>query len=105
MKKTLSLALAVTAALALSTVAFAGGTSGKALFDEHCNMCHRDGGNMMKPSMTLHSKDLKKNGRDSVKGIVGMIRKGGAGMPSFSKSKISDAQAKDIAKYILKAYK
>ncbi len=105
MKKSVSAVLALLAVTAFLSVAFAKGPSGKELFEKNCAGCHPNGGNSMKPAFSLHKKDLKAHKVDSVKGIVEKMRRPGPGMPSFSKSMISDAQAKEIANYILKTYK
>ncbi len=105
MKKSVSVLLALLAVTAFVSAAFAKGPSGKELFEKNCASCHANGGNMDNPAFTLHKKDLKKHGVDSVKGIVGKMRHPGPGMPTFSKKMISDAQAKEIARYILKTFK
>ncbi len=106
MKKSVSAVLALLAVVAFLSVAFAAkGPSGKELYEKNCAGCHPNGGNSMKPAFSLHKKDLAAHKVDSVKGIVEKIRRPGPGMPSFSKSMISDAQAKEIARYILKTYR
>ncbi len=105
MKRFLSVVLALLAVGAFLSVAFAKGPSGKELFEKNCASCHANGGNMDNPAFTLHKKDLRKHKVDSVKGIVGKMRHPGPGMPTFSEKMISDAQAKEIARYILKAFK
>ncbi|HTZ18743.1 MAG TPA: c-type cytochrome [Dissulfurispiraceae bacterium] len=79
--------------------------SGKAEFQEHCSVCHPDGGNIVNPAKTLHKKDLDANGVKKVSDIVAKMRNPGPGMTQFDKKTISDKEAKAIAEYILKTFK
>ncbi|MDA8088781.1 MAG: c-type cytochrome [Nitrospiraceae bacterium] len=105
MKIPVPVMFALIAAIALPSAAFAKGPSGKALFQKNCASCHANGGNMDNPEYTLHKKDLKKHGVKTAKDIVGKMRHPGPGMPTFSKEKIPDSQAKAIASYIMKTFK
>jgi cytochrome c6 len=78
---------------------------GEAEFKEHCAMCHPDGGNLVNPKKTLHKKDLDSHGIKTDADIVKLIRKPGPGMNAFDAKTISDNEATEIAKYILKAFK
>jgi len=90
---TLMLATALTAA-----GASAAGSTGEAIFKAKCASCHPDGGNIINPKKTLKGlKDPKK--------IISQIRKGGGGMPVFDSKTISDADAKQLAAYIVKTFK
>jgi len=90
---TLMLATALTAA-----GASAAGSTGEAIFKAKCASCHPDGGNIINPKETLKGlKDPKK--------IISQIRKGGGGMPVFDSKTISDADAKQLAAYIVKTFK
>jgi cytochrome c6 len=82
-----------------------GGTTGKALFEQHCAVCHPDGGNIVNPDFTLHGKDLKAHGITTADQIMGKMRNPGPGMTQFDKKTIPDRDAKKIAEYILKAFK
>lgn len=104
MKTALSAALALFALIAFSSAAFAKGPSGKALFEKNCASCHANGGNMDNPEYTLHKKDLQRHGVKTAADIVKRMRHPGHGMPTFSKKAIPDAQAKEIARYILKTF-
>ena len=104
MKTAVTVTFALLAAIALSTAAFAKGPSGRALFQKNCASCHANGGNMDNPEYTLHKKDLQKHGVRTVNDIVNKMRRPGPGMPTFSKKMIPDAQAKEIARYILKTF-
>ena len=90
-------------ALVLSTALLTSGasaatSSGETIFKGKCASCHPDGGNIINPKETLKGlKDSKK--------IIGKIRKGGGGMPAFDAKTISDADAKQVANYIIKTFK
>lgn len=89
---TLMLATALTAASASA------GTSGEAIFKAKCASCHPDGGNIINPQKPLKGlKDPKK--------ILSQIRKGGGGMPAFDSKAVTDADAKQLATYIIKTFK
>jgi cytochrome c6 len=79
--------------------------TGQELFDKHCASCHKDGGNIVKPEHTLHKKNLAKEGIKDWKGIVKVMRKPEAGMPTFDKNTIPDKDARAIAEYVLKTFK
>lgn len=81
-----------------ASAAFAAQNGGEAIFKAKCAACHPDGGNIMKPTETL--KGLK-----SAKAIIKQIRKGGGGMPAFDAKTVSDAEAKQVASYIIKTFK
>ena len=80
-------------------------SAGAKLFQQHCAACHPDGGNIIKPAMTLHKKDLDAHGVKTAKDIVGKMRNPGPGMSRFDTKTVSDKDAMEIAEYILKAYK
>jgi cytochrome c6 len=78
---------------------------GKKEFEEHCAVCHKDGGNTVNPAKTLARKDRESNGAKTAKEIIGKMRKPGPGMTQFDKKTISDKEAKAIAAYILETFK
>ena len=78
---------------------------GKKEFEEHCVVCHKDGGNMVTPTKTLSRKDREANGVKSAKDIIGKMRKPGPGMTQFDTKTISDKEAGAIADYILTTFK
>jgi cytochrome c6 len=80
-------------------------SKGAKLFQQHCAACHPDGGNIIKPALTLHKKDLDAHGVKTADGIVGKMRNPGPGMTRFDAKMISDKDAKEIAQYILTAFK
>jgi len=78
---------------------------GKRAFEEHCAVCHPDGGNTINAQKPLNRKSLRANGVKSVKDIIVKIRNPGPGMTSFDKETLPDKEAKAIADYIMKAFK
>ena len=99
MKKGIILAtLALSATMMASAAYAAAPADGEAIFKAKCAACHPDGGNIINPKDTLKGiKDPKK--------ITSKIRKGGGGMTAFDAKAISDAEAKAVAKYIIKTFK
>ena len=80
-------------------------TQGAKLFQEHCAVCHPKGGNIIKPALTLHKKDMDAHGVKTADDIVGKMRNPGPGMTRFDAKMISDKDAKAIAQYVLTAFK
>ena len=78
---------------------------GKKEFEEHCAMCHPNGGNNINAQKTLNSSSLKSNGVKNSKDIIAKMRNPGPGMTKFDKKTISNNEAKAIAEYILKTFK
>ena len=110
MRKRAFAAVALIAMTASATVAFADagkgeGIDGKKEFEEHCAVCHKDGGNMINSAKTLSEKDREANGVKSAEDIIGKMRNPGPGMTQFDEKTISDEEARAIADYILKTFK
>ena len=80
-------------------------SAGAKLFQQHCAACHPNGGNIIKPAMTLHKKDLNANGVKTAKDIVGKMRNPGPGMTRFDAKTVSDKDAMEIAQYVEKSFK
>ena len=80
-------------------------SAGAKLYQQHCAACHPDGGNIIKPALTLRKKDMDAHGVKTANDIVGKMRNPGPGMTRFDAKTISDKDAKEIAQYILQAYK
>lgn len=97
--------------IAASTMFVASGSmvamaaTGHELFKQHCAVCHPDGGNIIKPNLTLHKKEMAKAGIKDAKGIIKVMRNPNPGMTKFDSKTISDKDAKLIADYILKTFK
>lgn len=81
------------------------GKSGEALFKDRCAACHPNGGNTMKPKLTLKGKDLAAHNITTADDIVKLMRNPGQGMPKFDQATVSDQDAQAIANYILEAFK
>jgi cytochrome c6 len=80
-------------------------STGAKLFQQSCAACHPDGGNIIKPALTLHKKDRDAHGVKTTQNIIGKMRNPGPGMTRFDAKTISDKDAKEIAEYILKTFK
>jgi cytochrome c6 len=78
---------------------------GKKEFEEHCAVCHPNGGNIVNAQKPLSGKALKANGVRNVKDIIGKMRNPGPGMTRFDEKTISDQEARAIASYVMKAFK
>lgn len=98
---------AVASFLAISVFAAEGkkGKAGEQEFKEHCSMCHPEGGNIINAKKTLHGKDLKANNIRNAGDIVKVMRNPGPGMTKFDAKTLPDKEAKEIAEYVLKAFK
>jgi mono/diheme cytochrome c family protein len=89
------------------------GQTGEELFNQNCSPCHPDGGNIFNKQKTLFRKDREKSGIKTAEDIVKKMRNPGAfdfhpdkwsGMKVFDRQKLSDADARKIADYILKIF-
>jgi cytochrome c6 len=98
-------AVALVSVFVIACYAKDNGSSGEALFKEHCAVCHPDGGNIINAKFTLHKKDLETHGITKASQIVGKMRNPGPGMTKFDEKTISDTDATKIAKYVLKTFK
>ena len=79
--------------------------AGEKLFKQNCSVCHPDGGNIINPKKTLHKKDLDANGVRKPEDVVSRMRNPGHGMTKFDTKTIPDKEAREIAEYVLKAFK
>jgi cytochrome c6 len=110
MKKVVTLSITMLALAAMTATCFADTKKGEKIdgkkeFEEHCAVCHPDGGNVVNPKKTLKKGDLEANKVMNAKDIIGKMRKPGPGMTAFDTKTISDKEAKAIADYILKNFK
>ena len=103
MKKVIMIIASAMLVVSGSATVFA--ASGEELFKQHCAVCHPDGGNIIKPELTLQKKVLAQHGIKDWKGIVKNMRNPGAGMTKFDAKTIPDKDAKAIAEYVLKTFK
>ncbi len=108
MKRIMLIAVAVSV-LGNGVIAFAEKpatkVNGEAEFKEHCALCHPDGGNIINPMKTLHSKDLRAGKIKTEADIIKITRKPGPGMTAFDAKTLPNDEAGAIAKYILKTFK
>lgn len=108
MKKVIVLLLGAITVCCIGTVAVAENASkdvGEAEFKEHCAICHPAGGNIINPKKTLHKKDREANNIRKDADIIKTIRKPGPGMTAFDEKTITNDEAKEVARYILKTFK
>jgi cytochrome c6 len=109
MKKIVMTASIVLCLSYLGTAAFAQTAdtknTGEAKYKAHCAVCHPDGGNIINAKKTLHKKDRDANNVKTEADIVKLVRKPGPGMNAFDAKTISDKDADEIAKYIIKTFK
>lgn len=103
MKKLVTLTLALSAICLWMPMANSAraAANGEELFKQHCNVCHPNGGNIIKPHETLHKGEREVN---TVEEIVGKMRNPGQGMSKFDSNILPDSDAKAIAEYILKTF-
>jgi cytochrome c6 len=108
-KRLLTVSILTIAACSLVMFAYANDTEnermGEKLFNEHCVMCHPDGGNIINPEKTLHKKELTEYKITKPGDIVALMRNPGPGMTRFDKEKIPDEFAEKIARYIFDTFK
>jgi cytochrome c6 len=78
--------------------------TGEDLFQNNCATCHPDGGNILKPEFTLHSKSLKAHNITKPMDIVKLMRNPNPGMTKFDETMIPDKEATEIAEYVLKNF-
>jgi uncharacterized membrane protein len=75
--------------------------AGSKIFDAHCNACHANRGNKIKPDKPLkNSPDLV-----NVNTFIAQIRHPEAPMPALPPAQISDQEAKELYDYIIKVIK
>lgn len=99
----------VASVLGIGTIALADKPAtkhpGEAKFKELCALCHPDGGNIINPKKTLNKKDREASNIKTEADIVRTMRNPGPGMTTFDAKTLSDKDAGEIAKYIMRAFK
>ena len=108
MKRMTVLLVSVLMVFCVGTIVFAEKASkdtGEAEFKKHCAVCHPEGGNIVNPKKTLHKKDREANNVKTEADIIKNIRKPGPGMTAFDEKTLSNDEAREVAKYILKTFK
>jgi cytochrome c6 len=79
--------------------------TGEALFKQYCAVCHPNGGNSMKPELSLHGNAMAAHNITKPEDIVKLMRHPGPGMTKFDEATIPDKDAIAIAQYIQDAFK
>lgn len=79
-------------------------TTGEQLFKQHCEACHPNGGNTIKPDKPLSKSSLAKHKITTSDDIVKVMRSPGPGMNRFDTTMIPDSEAKKIGDYILATF-
>ena len=80
-------------------------TSGEANFKKYCQACHPNGGNVLRPTKNLSRTVREGNGITTVDDIVKLMRKPGTDMTTFDEKTLSDEEARNIAEYVVEAFK
>lgn len=75
--------------------------NGEAEFKHRCSACHPDGGNIIRFKKSLSKKDREKNGVNTSKEIIKIMRKPGDGMTTFDEKTLPEQEAQRIADYII----
>ena len=104
--------LFLTSPIVLAVLFFSSGSpladstkSGAALFQQHCAVCHPNGGNIVNPQYPLRKASMASHGVKTATDIVGTMRNPGPGMTQFDKQTIPDEDADQIAQYILQTFR
>jgi len=102
-----SISLAALVAVLINAASTEAGESGnkdkgKSIFEGRtCADCHKDGGNLLKPSKPIKGSAFDKKYKDDAK-LIQAIRKGvpGTSMRAFGPDEINDGDMKDLVLYI-----
>lgn len=90
--------------LVLGTVSLSFAESGEEIFNKNCKACHANGGNIANPKKTLKKADMDANNVKTAADVVKLIRAATKPMPSYDAAKISDADAKACADYVMATF-
>ncbi len=74
------------------------------MFKQNCESCHPKGGNIINPQKTLDKKSREANNVRTAGDIVKAMRNPGPGMTKFDEKALPDADAREIANYIIKTF-
>jgi len=102
MKKSVSIFVFLAFVLVLTAQISAQEMAGAKIFNENCKACHQNGGNIVSPNMPLRGS-LRLATIDTFLSFIRDPRMpdGSKGsMPAFSKTQISDEQARELYEYI-----
>ena len=75
--------------------------SGEQLFISNCNVCHKNGNNIIIPEKNLRRETLKENGIENMEAIIYQITNGKNGMPAFG-GRLKEKEIEKVADYVLK---
>ena len=75
--------------------------SGEQLFISNCNVCHKNGNNIIIPEKNLKRETLKANGMQNIEAIIYQITNGKNGMPAFG-GRLKEKDIEKVADYIFK---
>ena len=75
--------------------------SGEQLFISNCNVCHKNGNNIIIPEKNLKLEILQANGMANIEGIIYQVTNGKNGMPAFG-GRLKEKDIEKVAEYILK---
>ncbi len=75
---------------------------GKILFVSNCDVCHRNGTNLILSEKDLSKENLEFNGMNSKESITYQIINGKNGMPAFG-GRIQENDIEEIANFLLEA--
>jgi cytochrome c6 len=75
--------------------------NGERLFFNNCNVCHKNGNNLIIPEKNLKKQTLETNGMYNVEAIIYQITNGKNAMPAFG-GRLNDLEIQKIAEYVLK---
>ena len=75
---------------------------GKKLFLSNCDVCHRNGTNLILSEKDLSKENLEFNGMNSKESITYQIINGKNGMPAFG-GRIQENDIEEIANFLLEA--
>jgi len=75
--------------------------TGKILFTNNCNVCHKNGENVIIPEKNLKKEALEENGMNNIDAIIYQVLNGKNGMPAFG-GRLSQKDIEEIATYVLK---
>jgi len=73
-------------------------------FKKHCQACHPNGGNALKPPKNISKKVLENNGIKTANEVVKYMRNPGEDMTRFDEKALPDTEARKIAEYIMKTF-
>lgn len=74
--------------------------NGAKIFQVHCVGCHPKGGNIIRRGKNLKKRALKRNKRDSLQAIAGLVANGKSLMSAY-KDRLTAREIEDVSAYVL----